>query len=618
MNERANRASSWFGWALAALLILQFAGILSVVIRPLSLLSEEPLTQADYPNHIYHGISWSNATQASHPVWGYDPFWMGGYPIGVSTEILDNKPSSWFILAAARLHPYRAYKFYIFLSFLAVPAIILYSGRALRLSLFSATMAAVLALDFWYWDPDAKYPVQYGSTELVLASVLAPLVAAAFISWSERGGRGWLAWVVLPLAFLVHGASPVIYMPIMALTFACWLTEDARRYITRVVLLGIVVLLVNAIWLVPFLLRSVPLLDKIAYPYHQTQGWAGLLGIKSDVYLWLRPLLLVAGAWGIVRWWRDGQRARATVFAGSAFILFIMSNFGTSLGVSFLQPRRFWSALGFLLTLPAGTVFGALAEKVRVERPFRAKIIQAALFAGLALPLLYTAFLRPWVRPLLSRSFDRPPPWLEIKIPPHMQELTDWVHKTIPQNERILIETYFDREGESSSYQALLPLDWKRELIGNPYPWGIIIYERVSFYEGILMGKPIQEYSPEQLKSLFTLYDIRHALVFSRKSREVFSGQPWLETLACPDPFYAAFTDRRPSERFIKGSGNITANFGAIHVQGASPGGIIIRYHWISGLKTVPVLPIRSFPVPGDPIGFIEVLNGDVKDFYIK
>jgi|GEM_PF-5290969 len=622
-------------WILFALVLIHLAGIFSLVISPGTLLSDAPFTQADYPIHIYRAISWSLMARSEHSLVGYDPYWMAGYPIGVSAELLDNKPTSWFILAFWWLNPYRAYKIYIFLTFILMPVIIFYAAANLGTrkkyispdsslaakDLQPAVLSVILAMDFWYLDPDVRYPIQYGSANLVLAGVIAPLVAALFAVWSENEGRGRRVWVVLPLAFLVHGVSPVIYLPILAFAFIGSLPGLKRYcpYIVRIALLALIVVIVNAIWWVPFIFKTMPLLDKLDYPFHQTQGWRGLFGLFRDVYKWLRPLLIVFGAWGIARWWRD-RRPCGVCFGGTAIFLFILCNFGSSLGLSFLQPRRFWSAFGFLMTLPAGFALGALISRIETANLIRSKSLRIGFAITLAMPMIYTAFLRPWIRPIFSTCFARPPHWIEIKIPPYTSELTEWVEKNITKSDRILIETYYDRDGEESAFQALMPLLWNREMVGGPwpFPWKIINYDRVSFDNGILMCRPVEEYSPEDIKSLFTLYDIRYAFVFSPKARNTFSMQQWLEPLATPDPFYAVYADRRPSKRFIRGSGRISPDFGSIRINNASPNGIVIRYHWIPGLKTVPTLPVKPFPVASDPIGFIEVQNGEITDFYIK
>lgn len=755
MSEGANSSGSKFLLILVVLAAIHLAGIFSIVISPSTFFGRELITDSDYPYHLYHSVAWSRMAITSHGFWGYDPFWMSGSPIGLSVQILDNKPTSLFLLAFSWLDPDRAFKIYVLLTFILVPVVVLWGGRLLRLSWLALIIAGVLALDYWYWDPEARNPVQYASFNFVLASALTPLVAAVFISWSERGGRGWLAWVFLPVVFFIHVTGIVMYLPLFALTFAFSVKKSVRGYAGRVLLLGLLVLVVNAVWWFPFIRHTMRLMDMVIYPFGQSGGWAGLLGIHKDVYSWLRPLLLVVGGWGLLRWWRRGYQAHAVTFGGTALLLFILSNFGTSLGVSVLQPGRFWCGLGFLMTLPAGYALSDVTKRFRHGSSLRSRLLIIALIAGICSPMFYSAFflplahikgskgrrisaelipfmhivretqtvganiviefsnlkleraeeaprlaahldnmikridimlgpvaaiqleteevialrdsyLRTWkifreapdlvarvlktrdmnlgmtmneqlrsrmlaygqsintfdasYQELISKSLLRPEHWLNASLPLHSSELTEWVRSTIPPNSRILIETYYNRSGGVSSYQAMLPLVWKREMIGGPwlFPLGMTHYERVSFYQHILMGRSIAEFSPDKLKSFFDLYDIRYVIVFSVESREVFSMQDWLTQIDCPDPFYTAFVDRRPSQRFVKGDGHIKADFGRIDIQDSTPDGVIIRYHWIPGLKTVPDLPIRLFPVSGDPIGFIEIQNGNIRDFHIQ
>ncbi len=49
----------------------------------------------------------------------------------------------------------------------------------------------------------------------------------------------------------------------------------------------------------------------------------------------------------------------------------------------------------------------------------------------------------------------------------------------------------------------------------------------------------------------------------------------------------------------------------------AAPGEVVIKYHWLSTLKTKPPLKIERFDILDDPIRFIRIYNGEVRDFEI-
>jgi hypothetical protein len=72
-----------------------------------------------------------------------------------------------------------------------------------------------------------------------------------------------------------------------------------------------------------------------------------------------------------------------------------------------------------------------------------------------------------------------------------------------------------------------------------------------------------------------------------------------------------------PSTWFFQGAGAVQADTNRLAVRSASPGGVVIKYHWLPSLRTVPALPIRPMYIGDDPIAFIAVDNGSTADFEI-
>ena len=68
---------------------------------------------------------------------------------------------------------------------------------------------------------------------------------------------------------------------------------------------------------------------------------------------------------------------------------------------------------------------------------------------------------------------------------------------------------------------------------------------------------------------------------------------------------------------FKVGTGNLSAELNKIRVFDATSPTTVIKYHYISTLKTSPKVPIAEHAIPESPIGFIEVQNGSVREFEI-
>jgi hypothetical protein len=71
-------------------------------------------------------------------------------------------------------------------------------------------------------------------------------------------------------------------------------------------------------------------------------------------------------------------------------------------------------------------------------------------------------------------------------------------------------------------------------------------------------------------------------------------------------------------ELVSRGSGRLTAAPNRITVSEASPGGVVIKHHWVEPLRTSPPLPVGPYPVEGSPVGFVQVENGSVRNFTIS
>jgi hypothetical protein len=62
----------------------------------------------------------------------------------------------------------------------------------------------------------------------------------------------------------------------------------------------------------------------------------------------------------------------------------------------------------------------------------------------------------------------------------------------------------------------------------------------------------------------------------------------------------------------------VRARPNAIEVTGASPGGVVLKYHWYPGLCSDPPLPVRPHDAPDLAMPFVAVDNGDVREFTIR
>ncbi|KPJ58140.1 MAG: hypothetical protein AMS15_09100, partial [Planctomycetes bacterium DG_23] len=164
---------------------------------------------------------------------------------------------------------------------------------------------------------------------------------------------------------------------------------------------------------------------------------------------------------------------------------------------------------------------------------------------------------------------------------------------------------------------ALLPWYTKREFIGGPEPDHYIKHHFASFTYGELFGRDITGFSLSLLQTYFDTYNIKWIIAWSDKSRIYFQRHSGYITYLHSIGDFSFYEVRRNPNFFLKGSGKTKADYNKIVVTEASPGEVVLKYHWLQTLRTKPPLKIEAYPVPDDPIGFIKIYNGEVRDFEI-
>jgi hypothetical protein len=65
----------------------------------------------------------------------------------------------------------------------------------------------------------------------------------------------------------------------------------------------------------------------------------------------------------------------------------------------------------------------------------------------------------------------------------------------------------------------------------------------------------------------------------------------------------------QPPGWFLQGEGKVQAVLGRLEVSEVKGREIILKYHWVEGLKGVPAVKIVPVKLHDDPIPFIKILD---------
>jgi hypothetical protein len=77
---------------------------------------------------------------------------------------------------------------------------------------------------------------------------------------------------------------------------------------------------------------------------------------------------------------------------------------------------------------------------------------------------------------------------------------------------------------------------------------------------------------------------------------------------------YVAYRMERRGSWFAEGAGSLEAAPGRIALRGLTAGETVIRYHFHPRLRARPDVPLEPARVLDDPVGFIRLRNGAVRD----
>jgi len=599
----------WLVLGFAALMLFQLASTLLCFKTPRELFRPETIINVDWCSQYYWSFAARRFFETSGRIWGFDPYYMAGYPLDFifnsSLPVqLSNIIFKWLPIGTV-------IKWFFLLSFMAVPLNFYFALKNFGIKSGAALAAAALGVSYFWLGEDALFG-NWGMISGALLLNLFLLTASALFRFLKSGGRKSFAMfaLLLALSILIHKTSLVL----VGLPAAALVLVFARRMRgrARIGLLAAIVfaLLVNGFWLMP-MVHFLP--NKIEDPATTFFQNTDLLRFLKDLVPWPFPgvalgrlAIIIPALFGMIRM-RGKSESRDlykfTALAAAGFFIFVY--FGSLLPpLRNLQPYRYLTALLFLLTPAAGAGLEGLAEFAGRRAQTLARALPALFFA-LLLGLQFTPSFRMFylVTPLTSQ-------W-----PGKVTELRKWLEQNTDQNARIMIEDINKWEGRVAPYGpsrfvGLLPALLPRQLIGGPLPNAFIRHHYASFYDGRFLNRPIQDYDDRELLEKMDLYNLRWAVAWSPEAKARLNNFSYARKAASFDDLEVFEISRRP-DWFLQGAGVLRADYDRIELMNLKPenGIVVLKMHWLDGFKANPGCEIYRHEAGGDPIGFIGLKN---------
>jgi hypothetical protein len=608
--------------------LLQLLLVIGLLADPATLV-REPIRNLDYAAHFYNAVRAGDHLRSSGRLWGYDPFWMAGYPQGF-VALIDDK----FFCVLLRMAP-RGWEALVFNAgvlaiLLGVPWFVYAAAGMAGLDTDERCGAAVAAVVATFSVPASVLFWSWGGLSFFFAAVLAVPVTLALARTLNDGSlgspRGLLGTLAAMLTTFVHPVAAGILA--MGLTPLLW--NGRRRVSMRIrdllllgALLGVTVLpiLEASAWLRGPLRFSHPAHEAFRGGLHQLgrDWWTHLFDTTNrrdgaGGLLAIVPLALW-GALCIRRRHRDERyvspiAAEATAIAaiGCAATAYVLSSL-TERAVS-LQPYRFIIPMAFFACIPAGVGVARLRTSLAAGR--------AVAWVVVAVVCLIMANAARGLAPMMVLGHGRDP--AEV-------ELADFLRRETAETDRVLVESRATplwiegpiRRAVLSARFALLPLAIHRELVGWSGVEPFVAHRYARFDGELLLGQRFSDVSEQTLGTALGRYAITWVVGCDSATLaklEGFSGL--LEARATAADCRIFRVRDAQSSRFREGSGRVSADVDRIAVNDAAGDRVVLKYHWVPTLRTDPPLPIEEAREPGMPVGFIAVRPRGVRDFTIR
>jgi hypothetical protein len=137
-------------------------------------------------------------------------------------------------------------------------------------------------------------------------------------------------------------------------------------------------------------------------------------------------------------------------------------------------------------------------------------------------------------------------------------------------------------------------------------------FQLANFGAGKLLKRPIGDYSHLELSNYFQRYNVHWVIAWTPESRRAFEQKPELLRRLREIGHLVLYEVADPVDSYFeRGAGTIKVDLDTIVLNDVTvqDGSVVIRYHYYEHLVVQGARGLRAFPVVGDPVGFIEIVD---------
>jgi hypothetical protein len=617
-NERVSLM--WTG----ILFLVHSLGLASLFVPLSGFFNNQPIIEQDWGLHFHHLMSMEAFWHQDRAFWGYNPFFMAGYP----SNTIQDLSIKFFEFAALALStlglaPIQWFKILAFLAMASVPWLMYFTARNLffdrgDIKNGAALVAALLGTAYW-WNSLPREMFFYGMVGYAPASYASVLGVTLLYriaktpAWWSPAHLGWLilAVIILPL----HVQSIVIFLPPTVALLVIQRSIFRRNLLIWIVGATTLSMLANLAWLTPaFHHRSDDVASAIVDQLPLFTSIDPVTFIKDYLgpseYWSFRPsflekgfrlMLLLLGSWGTWKLLRSENQVAGVTLASASIALFLLAYFGSLIPfMKSWQPLRFKVPLDLFLTLAASYIIvHGLAR--RSPTPRSSYVLPAVAACGLS------AFLFN-----LIETETRAKMLLRTELRPEMHAIMEWIKQDAPAEGRVLFEESGDETGfvyDGMYLSSFIPHWTGRELIGGPINLYNDRHHFAEFHSGKFLKKDIRNLTDDAIRNYFRLYNIGAVVAFYPASIQRLQSVPGLITLDRRVGPVHLMKVNQPLSWFLQGEGKVKASLNGLDLSDLKGKEIVLKYHWTEGLVASPPARIVPVKIYDDPIPFIKILD---------
>lgn len=604
------------------LFLLHSLGLLLLFDPITGFIDNQPVIEQDWGLHFHHIKSMEEFWRQHRSLWGYNPFFMAGYP---SNTIQDLSIKLFeilsLLLSSLGLKLVQAFKLSVFMTTACVPWMLFFAARNFfdeEISVATVSPVAALLGTAYWWNSLPREMFFYGMVGFPVSSNFALLTLSLLyqVFRSERtlSSLHW-AWLLAATAILpLHFQAVLILAPAALALLITHRGSLSRKSLLWLVAGAVASLLANLIWLLPAwthrgdnassaIVAQLPIFvssDPLTFlkDYLRPAGyWTFRASFWENGLRWM---LLILGLTGMVKLIRTReQRNLGIVMACGVSALFLLAYFGSLIpSLKSLQPLRFKVPYDLFLVLTSSYLIGLWRRSSSSNS--RSTWIPVLLACGLITVLIN-----------LIQTESKNTMRLRTQISPEVKELVEWVRNETPIDGRVLFEESGDETGfvyEGTYLSSFLPYWTGRQLIGGPINLYNDRHHFAEFHSGMLFKRDILSLTDEELYNYFRMYNIGAVVAFHPRSIQRLRSS-YLVSLDRRVGDIHLMTVKLPLSWFLKGNGDLKVGLNMLKASGVSGDEVILKYHWVKGLVSKPAVRIAPQKFLDDPIPFIKVIN---------